>query len=165
VNRLKSVVGKPCLRQTVPVDSCGRSSCPIYVALTASADPNNRALCKNPGAACSAFPGLHVPDDAGLAAKFCDEEEAQFKTSGGFADPYTVPVCELNQLRPTPPGQPGCPAGAPADFDAQGSCAASADAGWCYVTGAGAGTCGSSIVFTNGVPPTGATAALVCPSP
>jgi hypothetical protein len=52
----------------------------------------------------------------------------------------------------------------PGDFDANESCAASADPGWCYVTGTAAGTCPQAVLFTNGEPPLGARVTLQCPT-
>ena len=42
------------------------------------------------------------------------------------------------------------------------SCAGSTDQGWCYVTGAAAGSCGHSILFTNAEPPAGSNVSLQC---
>lgn len=52
----------------------------------------------------------------------------------------------------------------PGDFDPSGSCAASKDAGWCYLTGSAAGGCAQRIVFSAGQPSVGSTVALVCPA-
>jgi hypothetical protein len=50
-------------------------------------------------------------------------------------------------------------------FDANGSCAASADPAWCYVTGAAAGGCAQAVLFSNGEQPPGVLVDLVCTSP
>jgi hypothetical protein len=47
------------------------------------------------------------------------------------------------------------------DFQ-NGSCSASADPGWCYVTGAAANGCPQAILFSSGQPPTGSTVSLQC---
>jgi hypothetical protein len=165
VNRFRpSLTPSQCAPQGLPVDACGVSACRVYVSLVAQADPNNPGLCKSPGTACSTVPGLQAPSDAVLAGQFCDEQERQFKANGGFADPATIPTCEVTQLRLSPAGG-SCPPGSPAsDFDATGSCAASSDPGWCYVTGPGAGSCAQAILFSSGLPPHGASTALVCPA-
>jgi hypothetical protein len=166
VNRLKTALDVQCVPQTLKANNCGDYPCLVLVSLTASADPNNPSLCKNPGAACS-IPGLSAPDpnDAqqmDVWGKFCDSAEDDWKKSGGFAEPYTVPLCQMAQLYQST-GGPGCGAGAKAsDFDSNGSCAASGDPGWCYVQGAAAGGCGHSILFTNNEPPHGATVSLQC---
>jgi hypothetical protein len=80
------------------------------------------------------------------------------------AEPFTVPLCELNQLYQVPAGAacPGVSTPPPSTFDANGSCAGSKTPGWCYVTGAAAGGCRHSILFTTNEPPAGAIATLQC---
>ena len=49
------------------------------------------------------------------------------------------------------------------DLDSNGSCTSSSAAGWCYVTGAAAGTCAQAIKFSDkGSPQTGARVSLQC---
>ena len=175
VDRLKTALGSQCLPQELTPDpACGNVPCLILVSLTKSAVPGNKNLCKNPGSACSAIPGLSVPSvadpvaGAEVASKFCDAQEAAWIANGGnnassvTPDPYTVPLCELNQLYQAPTGA-NCAGTAPAGtFDSTGSCAGSQTPGWCYVTGGAAGSCGHSILFTTNEPPTGATVSLQC---
>jgi hypothetical protein len=68
-------------------------------------------------------------------------------------DPSTLPTCQLNELTPMTNGGK--------DFQ-NGDCSASSDPGWCYVSGAAAGTCSQQILFTANQPPQGATVTLQC---
>jgi hypothetical protein len=98
--------------------------------------------------------------DPTVIDNFCDAQEAAYQervqAAGGVAtglqDPAMQPVCALLQL--TASANSG-------DFSA-GSCMASADPGWCYVTGAAAGTCPQAILFTASAPPGNAVVSLQC---
>ena len=135
--------------------------CLILVQLAGQVGPG---ACANPGSACSSLPGLLGPGDIPTGAtqptltteiltEFCAAQEATYAgTPGAPGDPDTYPTCALQQLT----------TGAnPNDFT-NGSCAASMDAGWCYVTGAAANGCPQAILFTSGQPPPGAQVSLQC---
>ncbi len=102
--------------------------------------------------------------DPKVLDSLCDDEEAaymqQVEVSGGASeglqDPALQSVCALVQLTPSANA---------ADFALVGSCAGSKDPGWCYVTGAAAGVCAQTIVFTANEPPHGATIGLQCTKP
>jgi hypothetical protein len=88
---------------------------------------------------CSASAGLSAPD-ATIAAKYAKDNNI---------DTTKQRICQVNQLKPT-------------DL-VNGSCATSGAAGWCYVTGAAAGTCPQAILFSpTGNPVNGATISLQC---
>jgi hypothetical protein len=176
VNRLKSALAAQCVPQKLIADKqCGNYPCLVLVSLNKNVQSNNKNACKSPGSACN-LPGLQAPppDDLDPIAKFCDAQEAAWKKSMAGPEPYTVPVCEMKQLFLAPAGANtmGCklqpsPAsdftpsngGAPQPGD---SCAGSADQGWCYVTGAAAGACGHSVLFTSAEPPSGSSVSLQC---
>jgi hypothetical protein len=167
VNRLKTALSAQCVPQKlVPDPTCGNYPCLVLVSLNKDVNPSNKNLCKNPGSACDPKQGLITPtgNDIDVVAKFCDAQESAWQSSKAGPEPYTVPVCEMQQLYKAAPGAPStCPkAAGPGDFDTTGSCAASADQGWCYVTGAAAGGCGHSILFTNAEPPSGSNVSLQC---
>jgi hypothetical protein len=164
VDRLKTALSTQCVPQKLAPRTCGDVPCVVLVSLINDAIPGKIKLCKNPGTACSAVPGLSVPADPNVAAKFCDAQEALWNPMSRDAEPFTVPLCELNQLYQVPAGAacPGVSTPPPSTFDANGSCAGSKTPGWCYVTGAAAGGCRHSILFTTNEPPAGAIATLQC---
>jgi hypothetical protein len=167
VNRLKTALSAQCVPQKLVADpQCGNYPCLVLVSLNKDVKPGDTSLCKNPGTACDPTQGLITPTgaDIDVVAKFCDAQEAAWAHSKAGPEPLTVPVCEMRQLFQAPPGAPaGCPgAAAAADFDSLGSCAASQDQGWCYVTGQAAGGCGHSILFTSAEPPAGSNVSLQC---
>jgi hypothetical protein len=158
VNRMKGSLLGQCLPQALTPSASGAVSCAVLVQLPNAGPPGT---CANPGAACNTAAGLYgpgvVPPGASappltqdVLESYCKSAEASYTGSG--VDPSTLPVCALAQLSPgTNPG----------DFS-NGSCTDSADPGWCYVTGAAAGTCPQTILFTSGEPPTGSTVAIQC---
>ena len=170
VNRLKSALSAQCVPQKLVADpSCGNYPCLVLVSMNKFADPTNKDLCKNPGKACDPTAGLLAPtgDDIAVVSKFCDAEEAAWAKPAQRtgAEPYTVPVCEMRQLYVGSAGASAStcnPAPAQAADFSGGSCAGSGEQGWCYVTGAAAGACGHSVVFTSQEPPAGATVSLQC---
>jgi hypothetical protein len=94
-----------------------------------------------------------VPSPAALAT-FCANEEANYLgVKGAPGDPALQSVCQLAQLTP---------AANPSDFDASGSCAGSADKGWCYVQASGSSLCSQAIVFAPAALPIGSLTTLVC---
>lgn len=119
-----------CLPQALPVDASGASRCRILVALPAP----------NPESACSAFPGLSVPD-AETIATFRDAERID----------SSLPICVLAQLGPS--------------ASVNGTCEGSSEPGWCYVTEPASGkSCPQALrVSAPGHPPAGALVALACP--
>jgi hypothetical protein len=179
IDRLKNSLSNQCLPQKLnpanPNDPTDTSvPCLILVQLTNSVGPG---ACKNPptgqgSGGCdptqgllgpgvvspNAPPGALPPLSSDVLAKFCDSQEATYLANkgqpGGPNDPDLFPVCALQQLTPSDPQ-------AAQEFS-NGSCAASPNPGWCYVTGAAAGGCPQAILFTNGEPPHGATVSLQC---
>jgi len=156
VSRIKGSLGpNNCLPISLPSNA---ASCTIIIGLPNKQGPGS---CKNPGSACSAA-GLVGPGSSALSQdtlnSYCDEQEQYFLSAGGTGgapgDPDLSPACGIPQLTP---------AANPSDFDSSGSCAASASTGWCYLTGAAAGGCAQTIVFSKGQPPAGSTATLTCP--
>jgi hypothetical protein len=167
IDRLKTALTLQCLPEALTVTSNGAVSCQILVQLPAASGGS----CKNP--ICNAAQGLVGPGgviagngasattlDPTVVDNFCDAQEAayqqQVQAAGGVAtglqDPAERSVCALVQL---------IPAANPVDFS-DGSCVGSVDRGWCYVTGAAAGTCPQAILFTATEPPPGAVASLQC---
>jgi hypothetical protein len=156
VDRLKNALNAQCLPQRLEGDSGGSVSCLVLLQI-----PNGAAgtsgTCLDP--VCPGAAGLSAPK-ADVLGKFCQDAEntyAQEVTANGgtagLADPASVPVCVLQQLTT---------AAFPADFPG-GSCAKeSSDKGWCYLTGAAAGRCAQSVVFSDGALPNGAIARLQC---
>jgi hypothetical protein len=155
IDRLKDALTNQCLPQKLAFDNSGSVPCLILLQV-----PNGAAgtggTCLNPN--CPG-PTLVAPDPSVLT-KFCqgleDQYNQQVSNNGGMTtglkDPANIPVCELRQLTMTTNA---------ADFQG-GTCAASMDDGWCYVTGAAAGKCPQAIVFTKNALPTGAISNLQC---
>jgi hypothetical protein len=85
-------------------------------------------------------------------------------------DPDTLPACAVHQLvAPSATNTTGCslngwtiPGPAPAGDFSAGSCSASPDDGWCYVTGDATTKCPQAVSFTKDQPPHGWTALLQC---
>jgi hypothetical protein len=166
INRLKDAIPAPCLPEKLEANSCGEVPCLILVSLTEEAVKGDPALCKNPGSVCGKYPGLAAPSDLVVASRFCDAQEQEWQANGGpqsaAPEPYTVPVCQMDQLvHPPARASTACPA-AKGVFDSTGSCAASPVPGWCYATGAAAGRCTHTILFTQGEPPSHAVVNLQC---
>jgi hypothetical protein len=161
INRLKNSLSNQCLPQQLTADTSGVVPCLILVQLPQAVGPGS---CANPGSACDPTKGLLgpgvIPPGANSATltqdiltKYCQAQEQAFGgTPGGAGDPDLQPVCALAQLTPV---------NNPTDFT-NGSCGASADPGWCYVTGKAANGCPQAILFSNGEPPTGSTVSLQC---
>jgi hypothetical protein len=148
VDRLKGALTSACLPEKLTVTSNGSVSCSVLVTLPGAGS------CTNP--TCPANMGLTVPATSVLDG-FCANAEASYQgEKGAPGDPALQSVCQLTQLvrglAPAP------------DFDANGSCAASVDKGWCY-GGAAADGC-AQIVFALDSPPSGSLTSLECsPSP
>jgi hypothetical protein len=163
VDRLKNALANQCLPQQLTASkTCGDVQCLILETL-AQAGPEDD---------CLKIPGLSIPDPTVLA-KFRDQQKAdQGSISGdagpGFVDQTRLPVCQVAQLIPGGTNRdPSCANNAalkfPADFPGGGTCANSTEAGWCYVTGAVAGTCPQAILFSaTGNPQVGAKISLQC---
>jgi hypothetical protein len=151
VDRLKAVLEETCLPQKLDVDPCGNVRCLVLATL---ADATQT---------CDEVAGM-LPPPVDILATFQKSQHDAWVVAGSSGqDPSTLPTCELQQLTQIPPGtDPSlCPA-AIGTFDASGSCASSSQPGWCYVTGAAAGFCPGSILFSNGEPPSGAVVTLEC---
>jgi hypothetical protein len=167
IDRLKNGLTNQCLPEQLTLTN-GAVPCEIFVQLPASAG----GTCKAPN--CSASAGLVGPGgviervgatattlDSTVLDSFCDAQEAAYQqkvqaaggNTDGLQDPAAQSTCALVQLTPS---------ANPADFSTNQACVASADPGWCYVTGAAAGSCPQSLLFTSGEPPPGAIVSLQC---
>jgi len=166
IDRLKNELTNQCLPEQLTVTD-GVVPCLILVQLPTQANGGPGGTCMAP--TCDPTQGLIGPGgsiapgqtfDPAVLDAFCATQEAAYQqqvqaagSSMGLQDPGLQPVCALAQLTPT---------ANPTDFSSAGSCIGSHDAGWCYVTGAAAGQCAQSILFTEGQPPSGATVNLQC---
>jgi hypothetical protein len=147
VDRLKQALNVQCLPQQLTVDQATQSvPCLILVTLPTAGGES----------ACQDLPGLAIPTVDVLSQFQATAHAAWLNeggTSSGLPDPTTFPTCVLNELTPLTDNG--------ADF-MNGSCANSPNAGWCYVTGAAAGSCPQQILFTPGQPTPGAKVSLQC---
>jgi hypothetical protein len=159
IDRLKTELTTKCLPHKLTVNSDGSVPCLLLVQMP-TGGMTAGGTCKNP--MCPAKQGVtDLRNDPTFQAgqgqtvldQFCDQQEATYKGKPGApGDPALQSVCELKQL--TPMANPN-------DFNA-GSCAASKDPGWCYVTGVAAKTCSQAIYFADNSPPSGSTTSLSC---
>ncbi|MDP9150465.1 MAG: hypothetical protein M3O36_11075 [Myxococcota bacterium] len=128
---------------------------PHKLAPGANGDVPCLVLVTLPAGDCKG-PGLSDVDPT-LLARFRQSQHESWSggggATGGNIDPSTLPTCQLAELNPGT---------SPKSFDANGSCKASNEPGWCYVEGKAAGGCPQSILFTAGEPPSGALASLQC---
>jgi hypothetical protein len=151
VDRLKGALTFACLPQQVTVVN-GAAACTMLVTLEGQA-----GSCAHP--TCDASHGLAPPDPTVLA-NFCARQETAYLMYGGKAggpgDPANESVCALRQLTTVDPQ-------ASLEFDPGGSCAASANPGWCYTHGVAETGCAQALVFANGAVPQGALTTLECP--
>ncbi|MEO8796794.1 MAG: hypothetical protein ABI551_02825, partial [Polyangiaceae bacterium] len=132
----KNALAAQCLPTPLTPDADGNVPCLILEALP-------------PGATCDAKSGLS-PADPKQAASYL--ATLQKNAGGGDAgsDLAGYTVCRVGQLLGD-------------DLDSTGGCSKSAKAGWCYVTGANAGSCAQAIKFSSsGAPATGARVSLQC---
>jgi hypothetical protein len=173
VNRLKNALANVCTAQKLTPDpTCGNVPC-LIIAQQVGGMGVGAGACANPGAACNVA-GLigPSPDDPNnppeysqsVANTFCNSLHTAWLNSGGTGtDPATIPACAIHQLI-DPANQMSSTCADPADPMAfqNGSCSASNDAGWCYVTGAAANGCPQAILFTQSMPPPGWSASLQC---
>jgi hypothetical protein len=160
VEQLKVDLNNQCIPQQLVANPLGNVPCLILVQLPGQVGPG---ACANPGSACDSQAGLVGPGvvpsgetqpilTRDILSDFCASKEAFYAGArGGLSDPDTYPTCALRQLT-----------GANASDFQNGSCAASADPGWCYVTGAAANGCQQAILFSSGQPPSGAKVNLQC---
>jgi hypothetical protein len=134
VDRLKNALANQCLPNALTPHADGTVDCLILETL-----PNgDQSQCNNAAA------GFSQPD-ADILAKFKESQNAVDPT-GATAK---LPTCKLNQL-------------VGKDL-LNGSCDQSSASGWCYVTGAAAGTCPQAILFSpGGNPGVGAQISLQC---
>jgi hypothetical protein len=156
VDRLRDTLSNECLPQKLEPDADGVVQCLILLQIP-KGEAGTGGTCLNP--VCPAAAGLEVPR-SDVLPQFCqnledayDQQVAQSGSSAGLVDPANVPVCTLRQLTPK---------AFPQDFPG-GSCASeTTDKGWCYLTGAAAGSCPQEIVYASGSLPSGAIANLQC---
>ncbi len=176
VDRLKNALANQCLPQQLNADpKCANVPCVILETLSSG----SQADCSS-----GMYQGLSAPDP-GVLAEFQQSQHNTWVQNGGLdaglgPDPSTLPTCEVTQLvamgaipaTDTADEVKACTDMTTeatshyqyaADFQA-GSCANSASAGWCYVTGAAAGgSCPQAILFSpGGNPQVGAQINLEC---
>jgi hypothetical protein len=145
IDRLKNALSVQCLPQALAVDPTTQTvPCLILVTLQKGNCSNVAGMSDPPPDVLSRF--QEAQHEAWMSA--CGG-----KTSCVLQDPSTLPTCQLNELTPMTNGGK--------DFQ-NGDCSASSDPGWCYVSGAAAGTCSQQILFTANQPPQGATVTLQC---
>jgi hypothetical protein len=139
VNRLKTALASTCVPQPLLQDTTGAVPCLVLVTMPQGSG------------ACDASLNMRTPP-SDVLGPFVSAQHADWLAAGGsqngLPDPSTQTVCEIGQLTG------GSLAG--------GTCAASPDKGWCYVTGAQAGVCQQGLLFSPGSLPTGAAARLQC---
>jgi hypothetical protein len=142
INRLKSALTNQCLPQTLTQTDAG-TPCLILATLP----QGSQADCGT-----TKTPGMVQPDPQ-ILQQFQSAAHQTWVQGGGASsgvpDPSTLPTCQVDQLT----------GGA---LDANGSCKTSQSPGWCYVTGAAAGTCAQAILFSPGTLPSGTTVNLQC---
>ncbi len=140
VDRMKDALSNRCLPEALSTDATGQVPCVILETLAPSAGVTQVN-------ACDALKGLTQPDPARLT-KFLEGQEA---LNGDAGAAERGPVCELTQL-------------ATSDL-VNGSCEGSSNPGWCYVTGAAAGTCAHLITYSkSGLPSVATKVSLQCGS-
>ncbi len=141
VGRLKTALSSTCVPQPLAPDPSGIVPCLALVTLPPAS-----------GGGCDATLNMTVPSSDVLGPFLSSQHEDWLQaggSQGGAVDPSTLTVCQVGQLTG------GALAG--------GTCAQSADKGWCYVTGAAAGTgCQQGVLFSPGTLPNGATVKLQC---
>ncbi len=127
INRLKVALTKQCLPEKLtPPEGGAELPCVVLATLASATNPDD------PEADCTS--GANV----GLT-KPSDEVLAQFEANpppGLPANVASLPTCQVNELT-----------GSSLD-PTSGSCTASMERGWCYVTGAAAGNCSQAILFS-----------------
>jgi len=155
VDRLKVALNNQCLPQKLTPGTCGDVSCLILVTMPSGQD-------------CTTVKGLSTPP-ADILQRFQQQQHQDWVNNGSAGtDPSTLVTCQMNQLYQVPASAPSgaCNGlGSPgSDFDNTGSCQNSPDPGWCYIDGTAAQAfgCPQSILYSNGMPPNGATVSLQC---
>jgi hypothetical protein len=151
INRLKNSLSVQCLPQKLTTDpTTGDVPCLILVTLSTQGDETQ----------CDTMGGAYAQPTADVLTRFRAAPHAAWVAAGGAKsgalDPSTFPTCVLRELSPQDTTLPA------SDFNGVGSCAGSADPGWCYLEGTAAGSCPQQIVFTQGQPPQGASVSLQC---
>jgi len=145
IDRLKNALSVQCLPQKLNVDTTTNTvPCLILVTLAKGNCSTVAGMSNPPADVLSRFQ---------LAQHLAWQDACGGKSSCVLTDPSTLPTCQLEELTPTTDNGK--------DFQNM-TCAASTNAGWCYVEGAAAGSCSQQIVFTAGYPPAGATVTLQC---
>jgi hypothetical protein len=143
VNHLKDALVVECLPHKLTVR--GDQGVPCLVLLTLPNQGNEEE--------CTKFPGLSVPPPGTLAHFKEERHNTWLQSPAGWQDPALLPVCEVRQL--TPWSNDG------GDFQG-GTCVDSPEPGWCYLEGQAGGQCPQELLFTSGMPPSGAIAYLQC---
>jgi hypothetical protein len=150
VDRLGAVLENTCLPQKLDQDACGSAECLVLVTL-----PNSQRRCAD-------IAGLESPP-SDILARFQNQQHDAWVAGGSAGvDPSTLPTCKLQQLSQLPPG--AAPSMCPppvGTFDTKGSCRGSSQPGWCYAAVPGCPQ-PQGIMFSTGVPPSGATVSLQC---
>ena len=151
VTRLKQVLGAQCLPQALEIGPDCSVPCQVL-----EIDPTQT----NQAAACT-DPGLSQPD-ADTITRFKQQFLASLGDSGASS---AVPsVCVLAQLSPASVSGSQCTNGSPGFTGASCATDPNAGPGFCYVTGAAAGSCQTqAIQFSpSGEPKSGRTVELQC---
>ncbi len=140
VDRLKAVLAGQCLPQKLVPANDGTVPCLVLISFQPGADQNT---------VCDASKGLKQPDPDVLK-RFQESKLAELKQQDPKATAADVgPACELTQLDPSKL--------------VNGTCETITDPGWCYVSGAAAGTCAQAIKFSaTGQPASGTSVSLQC---
>jgi hypothetical protein len=139
INRLKSALTNQCLPQKLTQTDAG-TPCLILATLPTG----SQSECGT-----SATPGMTQPDPQ-ILQQFQSSQHQQWEVQNGGVgtDPSTLPTCEVDQLT--------------GSQLVGGSCKTASTPGWCYVTGAAAGTCEQAILFSPNTLPAGTQINLQC---
>jgi hypothetical protein len=176
VDRLKSALNSPCLPEKLAATDDGGSAVPCLVLVGMPPTTTNSGTCENPK--CDPTNGLFGPGqatgsagnpplDQGVLDKFCASLEQSYLAGGGKAgaegDPELQSVCMLYQLTTADPnGGAEFQGGTCNAYMPPGNTSAGGGGGWCYVTGASAGTCPQAVQFSTNNPPAGSLTYLQC---
>ena len=141
VDRLKAVLAGQCLPQKLIPSPDGTVPCLVLISFQAGSDQNT---------VCDPAKGLKQPDPDVLK-RFKEARLAELKSQDPKATAADIgPACELTQIDPSK--------------YQNGTCETITDPGWCYVTGAAAGSsCPQAIKFSaTGQPASGTSVSLQC---
>jgi hypothetical protein len=132
IDRLKAALSNQCLPEKLTPASDGSIPCLILEAL-----PKQGETCASVG-----FTDADPQSASQFKAQIQSTESSAIKGVPGM-DISLNAICEVPALT-----QASKPADFSASSDGTETCKSGSDPGWCYVTGASAGTCPQAIVFT-----------------